>query len=233
VELFLIVGFELVARRAGSDVIEVRRTAVPEILDVVDAATGAFLDRTAGAVLLLGVLLGPSQTTRWCGRAEDGGAVAYSARARLKAPTGRSWSSEPASRAATSGPWPSEPTTRRPKAAGARRTRTGEATLPRRARRAILAGARLAHRQVATHERLSVEAFDDFIGDAALGEFHEREPARTTSFPIDRHRHMRGLGNWREVCAKISFGCAVRQVADEQTDCHVYPRKGRLGGLRF
>jgi hypothetical protein len=236
VRLFLVVGLELVLWRARGDIIEIHGTAVPEIVNVVDAAAGAFLDRAARAMFLLRALLGATEAAGRRGRTEVGRPIAdAAARARLEASA--PWPRPPEASsgwATTSGPWSPEPATRRPEAAGARRTWSGETALARRAGRTIFAGARLAHRQITTHEGLRIEALDDFIGDAAFGELHEREASRPTGFPIDRHRHMGRLGNWREVCAEIRFRCAVRQVADEQTDWHVYPRVGRrFGGLRF
>src|SRR5205823_14878252 len=73
---------------------------------------------------------------------------------------------------------------------------------------------------VASLERLCVEFVDDLLGDRALGEFNECEPARTPCFAIDGHDDMRGLRDGRKVGSKIRFRRAVWEVPYEQTDSH-------------
>jgi len=60
---------------------------------------------------------------------------------------------------------------------------------------------------------------EHLFGLGAVSEFHEREPARTTGFTIDRHHHVRRLGDRSEVGSEIRLAGAVRQIPDEQTDC--------------
>ena len=86
-------------------------------------------------------------------------------------------------------------------------------------RRPILARARLAHREVASLERLRVEFADDLVGGRAIGELDKGKPPRTPGLPIDRHDDMGWCRDGREVGSKIRLSCAVRQVPDEQTDC--------------
>jgi hypothetical protein len=51
-----------------------------------------------------------------------------------------------------------------------------------------------------------------------LREFHEREAARTSGFPVDR-QHNLGRRRYRaEMGAEISLRRGVRQIADEQPD---------------
>jgi hypothetical protein len=66
---------------------------------------------------------------------------------------------------------------------------------------------------------LCVELPDDFGGKRRVGELDEREAARTSRLPIDRHDDVGRFRDGREVGSKISFRRAVRQVSDEQTDC--------------
>ena len=119
-------------------------------------------------------------------------------------------------------PPPSEPTAgwaRSAEAAAPTWTRSAEPARTRRAWRTILAGARLAHREVAALERLLIEPLDDVFRHRAFGEFDERKPARASGLAIDRHHHVGRLCNGREVSPEIRFAGAVRQITDEQTDC--------------
>ena len=85
---------------------------------------------------------------------------------------------------------------------------------------------------------LRVEALDDFLGVAAVGEFDESEAAGAARFAIDRHDNVGRLSDGREVGAKIRLRGAVRKVPDEQTDCQgllvkgeSYPRTSLNGSL--
>jgi len=64
-----------VVLEAGGDIVDVGRRFVLEVVDVVDPAAGALLDRTTRAVFLLRALLA-AQTTRRGRRAEIRTAVA-------------------------------------------------------------------------------------------------------------------------------------------------------------
>jgi hypothetical protein len=68
-------------------------------------------------------------------------------------------------------------------------------------------------------KRLRVETLDDFLGVGAVHELDEREPAGASGFPIDRHDDVGRLSDGREVGAEVRFRSAVREIADEQTDC--------------
>src|SRR5690606_36308141 len=105
----------------------------------------------------------------------------------------------------------------RPRAArtGTRGTATGtEASGP------LLAGARLADRQIPPHEGLLVEAVDGFFGDSAIEELDERESPGAACLSVDRDDDVRGLADGREMRPQISLGRPVWHVADEQTYSH-------------
>jgi hypothetical protein len=98
-------------------------------------------------------------------------------------------------------------------------TRPAESARPRRtARTAIFAGARFAHGERTSIEHLSVEPLNRLFGVGALDEFHERESAWTTSFPIDGQHDLRGLRDRPKVGSQIRFGRAIGQIPDEQAD---------------
>ncbi len=181
-------------------------------------------------MFLLAALLRAAQPFGGRGRSEVRGAVAAAGATARSRPaeataTEAAWSwpakttsarSRPAEAAATTAAETAGP---RAAEAAASWTRTAEPTRTRRARRTILARSRLAHREVAPLERLLIEPLDDFVRHRAVGEFDERKSARTAGLAIDRHHHMGRLCDGREVGSEIRFGSAVRQVADEQTDC--------------
>src|SRR5204863_7920975 len=106
-----------------------------------------------------------------------GGAVAAAAR------TSGRWSAEAGAGSAES----TAPRAWTAKAAGSRRPRPTEAAAwartakaaTRRTRpgRPIFPRARFAHGEVAPHERLCVELFDDLVRDGAFDELDERESA--------------------------------------------------------
>src|SRR5439155_285028 len=103
----------------------------------------------------------------------------------------------------------------RRKAAG---TRTGEAAGARRtAGSAIFARARFADGERPSGEQLPVEPLNRLFGVRAIREFHEREPAGTPGFTIDRQHDLRRRRDGAEIRAQVSFGRAVCEITDEQT----------------
>jgi hypothetical protein len=59
---------------------------------------------------------------------------------------------------------------------------------------------------------------DRLFGVRAIDEFHERESARSTRFPVDWQHHLRGRRDRAEVRAQVCFSGAVGEITDEQTD---------------
>ena len=199
------------------DIIDFDRAVVFEIVDGVDPASGAFLDRSARFMFLLSIFLRASKAPRrrrgskvrapvtaWTGRPGTRPEASASIRSRSPKPAASHWS-------------------RSTKASA--RSRSAEATLASRPRRSIFTGARLADRKVAPHERLRIKPLDDFLSDRAIGELHEREAARPSGFAIDGHDDVRWFTDGGEVRAEIRFGSPVRQVPDEQTDWQLIPRR--------
>lgn len=68
-------------------------------------------------------------------------------------------------------------------------------------------------------KRLRVEFADDFFSDGPVRELHEREPARATGLPINRHGNVRGLCDGGKVGSEVRLAGTVREISDEQTDC--------------
>jgi hypothetical protein len=115
--------------------------------------------------------------------------------------------------ARSAGPWTAKP-------AGAAGPWAAEATARagRASRTAVLACARLAHRQRATHEELTVELLDGRFGRRAVGVLHKGEAARSTRFTVERPDDLRWLTDGCEMRSQIFFGCLIRKVAYEKSD---------------
>jgi hypothetical protein len=65
---------------------------------------------------------------------------------------------------------------------------------------------------------LPVESLNGLFGVRSLEEFHERESAWTAGFSIDGQHDLRWLRDRTKVGSQIRFGCAIRQIPDEQTN---------------
>jgi len=196
-----VVDLLLLGRR---DVVEFDRRIVLEIVHVVDAAAGAFLDRTARLVILLAPLLA-AKALRGGRRAEVGTAIASAGTRRRTARTARTRPETARARAA-------ETATRSPGARRAKATaptgtrRTAEAARTRAAETArpgtgwpVFPGPGLADGEAPPLEGLRVEFPDDFFSDGAFGELDERKAARTAGLAIDRHDYVRRLCDCGEV----------------------------------
>lgn len=210
--------------RSRCDIVKLDRAVVLEIVDGIDAAAAALLDRAARLVVLIRSALLAAQALGRRGRTEVRAAVA----------------STRTHRAAAAGAWTAKPAASGTRSAEATTT-TGRArsvSLTRRPRRTILAGASLADRQVPSLEGLCVEPLDDLLGLSAIGELHEGKAARTSGFAIDWHDYMGGFGDSREVGAKVRFAGPVGKVPDEQTDSQGFlvtrppERKAQGGSVR-
>lgn len=206
---------------ASRDVVDFDGVVVLEIVDVVDATAGLFLDGATRLVLLLLPLLA-AQATRWRGRTEVCGSIARGARrtprtrTKRTATTTKAATAETAAEAATG-----RPRTWRPAWPGSAETgRTARGT-----GRSIFARARFADREISSLKRLRVEFPDDLFGHGAVGELDEGKPPRSAGLAIDRHHNVRRFGDGREVGPEICFRRAVWQVADEQPDSQGSPER--------
>ena len=213
------------------DIVDVHRAVIVQIIDRVNPAAAALLDRTAWLVLLRRALLAAKPLGRR-GRAEVGAAITTArthgtaSRARSsKSATARTRPSE-----STAWTWPAK-SAAWPRSAEPATTRARSESLPGRPRWPILAGARFADREIAPLERLRIETLDDFLGLRAVDKLNEGEATGTPGFPIDRHHDVGGFGDSCEVSAKVGFARPVGQVPDEQTDSQDFLVSG--GRLRF
>ena len=91
-------------------------------------------------------------------------------------------------------------------------------------RSTVFSGPRLAHREAAAHEGLTVETPDGFLGVGALAELHEGEASRATGLTVDRHHDLGGYSHRRQVLTQLCFRGPVGKVSDEQPNRQSLPR---------
>jgi hypothetical protein len=204
----------------GCDVIDFDGLTFLEIVDVVNAAAGLFLDRPTRLVFLL-LALFATESPRWSRRTEIRGPIARrtrgAARARTEsAATAKAATTKAAAKATAGWSRPGRPA----RSWSAKTSGTTEWS-----RRPILTRARFADGQIPSLKRLRVEFSNDFFGDCTVRELDEGKPPRPACFAIDRHYDVRRFCDGREVSPEIRFRRTVRQVADEQPDSQGFPRK--------
>jgi hypothetical protein len=65
-----------------------------------------------------------------------------------------------------------------------------------------------------------VESTNGFFSDRAIGVVDERKSTRPPGVAIQRKHDLRRCADARQVLAQLCLGRRVRQIANEQTDCH-------------
>jgi hypothetical protein len=71
-------------------------------------------------------------------------------------------------------------------------------------------------------EWLIIELPDGFLCLFWVAELDERESTFLSRFPIQRNRNIGQITNRRKVLANLILCCVVREISDEETDCHRY-----------
>ena len=90
----------------------------------------------------------------------------------------------------------------------------------RRATSCVLAGDRLADRELPALEHLLMEAPDRLVRLGLLGHIHERKPARSARLAIEWNADLSHGADLSEEPAQIRFRHVVREIANKQTDRH-------------
>jgi hypothetical protein len=160
---------------SGRNVVDVDGFAFLEIVDVLNAAAGFFLDWTARLVFLLLALL--AAEAPWWSRGTEIRRAITRGTGRTAGTRTESAAPEPAAKAAA----------RRTRPGRAARAWASKATRTGRTRRSVFARARFTYREIPSLEWLRVELPDDLFGDRAVGEFDERESARPSGLTVDGH----------------------------------------------
>jgi hypothetical protein len=115
--------------------------------------------------------------------------------------------------------WPGRPESTR---GGWPRTRTEPTAASSWSRgRAGFFGSSFVDRQRTALEGLTIEQSNGFLRLSVIAEFDECEASFSSSFAVERDKHVQHVARSREVRANIFFRSVVRKVSNKETDGHV------------